>query len=184
MTIDEYLLAFESILYGLMVSRIIVQWNKILQNSKQYQHYWAFYMPTITVFLLIVYVYSQNWNPERYELMKRILNFLLLGVIPPTIFSFISYQLFPHAGNVNLKTFLMESRRKVLAPMIIFFSFFTGYIFIINGWTMEVILGMFLLLLAIAVFFYRKYWVLEVFTVSLFVFTLWLYLGYYILESV
>lgn len=182
MSYDEYLLAFESILYGLMVSRIIVEWNKILQNSESYGHYWAYYLFTFTVFLIIVHVYLQNWDRERYDMMNRSAAFLLLGVLPPTIFSFISYQLFPHKTDVDLKVFLMESKMKILVPAFIFYSFFTAFMIFRYGWHTSNILAVVIQLFGFGVLFNKKYWVFEVYIVLLFVFTLWLYLGYYLVS--
>ena len=116
MAVEEYFLAFESILYGLIISRILIKWSE-MTNIKTTAIYWEYIILTINVFLLIVNVYWANIYPEHYEEVTNPLMFLLVVVIPPSLFTFMTYQMFPSEHNSkNLKEYLIEHRKKIFIP--------------------------------------------------------------------
>ncbi|MEP2026764.1 MAG: hypothetical protein ABJH98_05935 [Reichenbachiella sp.] len=116
MGVGEYYLAFESILYGLIVSRILIKWSE-MANTKATAIYWEYIILTINVFLLIVNVYWANRFPEHYEAVTNPLMFLLVVVVPPSLFTFMTYQMFPNEhSNKNLKAYLIDHRKKIFIP--------------------------------------------------------------------
>lgn len=116
MAVEEYFLAFESILYGLIISRILIKWSE-MANIKSTAIYWEYIILTINVFLLIVNVYWANRYPEHYEDVTNPLMFLLVVVVPPSLFTFMTYQMFPNEHNSkNLKEYLIEHRKKIFIP--------------------------------------------------------------------
>lgn len=177
MTYPEYILAFESILYGLIITKIIDQWNRIIQRRKEYKHYWPFYLFTVTVFLLIVFVYLANFDLVRYEnQMDSYYGFLLFGVLPPTCFAFLSFQMFPHDQDKDLKHFLFTNRKLILLPSSVYFTFFTTEIAIRNGFGIEIALAAGIVLMTIMTMFVRKYRFLEAYVVLSFALTVFLML--------
>lgn len=106
MAVEEYLLAFESILYGLIVSRILIKWSE-MANGKASVIYWEYIILTINVFLLIVNIFWANQSPKHYEAVTNPLMFLLVVVVPPSLFTFMTYQIFPQKHHdKNLKKIL------------------------------------------------------------------------------
>jgi hypothetical protein len=116
MAVEEYYLAFESILYGLIISRILIKWSE-MANVKTTAIYWGYIILTINVFLLIVQVYWANRYPEHYEDVTNPLLFLLVVVVPPSVFTFMTYQMFPskHSSS-SLKEYILAHRKKIFIP--------------------------------------------------------------------
>ncbi len=120
MAVEEYYLAFESILYGLIVSRILIKWSE-MANVKATAIYWEYIILTINVFLLIVNVYWANRYPQHYEDVTSPLMFLLVVVVPPSLFTFMTYQMFPNEhSSRNLKEYLVDHRKKIFIPWTVF----------------------------------------------------------------
>ena len=120
MAVEEYFLAFESILYGLIISRILIKWSE-MANVKTTAVYWGYIILTINVFLLIVNVYWANRGAVHYEDVTNPLMFLLVVVVPPSLFTFMTYQMFPNEHNrKNLKEYLIEHRKKIFIPWTVF----------------------------------------------------------------
>jgi hypothetical protein len=116
MAVEEYYLAFESILYGLIISRILIKWSEMAKDQTSVI-YWQYIILTINVFLLIVNVYWANRYPEHYEDVTNPLMFLLVVVVPPSLFTFMTYQMFPNEHNSrNLKEYLVDHRKKIFIP--------------------------------------------------------------------
>ena len=122
------MLAFESILYGLIVSRILIQWNKMIQERGHYSFYWAHLLLTVEIFLFIVYVYLMNYSENHYAGMNEPLAFLIYLVIPPSLFTFSSYQMFPKKiSNTDFREYLYTNSRIIILPLLVFGVIFTSY---------------------------------------------------------
>lgn len=117
------MLAFESILYGLIVSRILVKWSEMAKGEPK-SIYWGYVMLTVNVFLLIVNIFWANKSPEHYEAVTNPLMFLLVVVVPPSLFTFMTYQMFPDEhSKTNLKEYLVAHRQKIFIPWVAFMAF-------------------------------------------------------------
>jgi hypothetical protein len=148
----------------------------MLQNKDLFKHYWAFYLLTVSIFLLIVYAYISYASIDRDQMMRTPINFLLLGVLPPTLFAFCSYQIFPHRlDGVDLKEFLLTNRWKIFLPGILYGIYFTVFKALQTFDKMIFIAGA-VLVLSIIALSSRKYWVLEVFSVLLALFAIYIYI--------
>jgi hypothetical protein len=120
MSVEEYFLAFESILYGLIISRILIKWSE-MANVKATAIYWEYIILTVNVFLLIVNVYWANRYPGHYDDVTNPLMFLLVIVVPPSLFTFMTYQMFPNEhSNRNLREYLVDHRKKIFIPWTLF----------------------------------------------------------------
>lgn len=180
MSFSEYIVTFESILYGLIVSQFFVGWNKMIRDRKTFQKYWAFTLLSLCFFLLIVFVYKMGFYSERFEDMNTNVNFLLLSILPPSLFATISYQLFPKSfKNVNLREYILENKYIIFVPFLIYallisiyYSYkeymakdaiqpayylsyflivlFTFYLFKLNSRRLEILVVLFSLLIFIA----------------------------------
>ncbi len=88
-----------------------------MANVKTTAIFWEYIILTINVFLLIVNVYWANRYPEHYEDVTSPLMFLLVVVVPPSLFTFMTYQMFPNEHNsINLKEYLIGHRKKIFIP--------------------------------------------------------------------
>ncbi|MFY0689302.1 MAG: hypothetical protein JXQ90_19180 [Cyclobacteriaceae bacterium] len=128
------------------------------------------------MFLIIVYAYFNSANPERYVVMKSPANFLLLGVLPPTLFAFCSYQIFPHRlDDVDLKEFLLKNRWKIFLPGLLYGIYFTAYK-ALQTFDKMILIASGVIVLAIIAVASRKYWVLEAFSILVALFAIYIYL--------
>ncbi|NQZ75405.1 MAG: hypothetical protein HRT61_04730 [Ekhidna sp.] len=165
MSNEEYILAFEAILYGLIVSRILIKWNYMVQDDPPKKHYWAFWVFTIGIFLLIIYVFVMNKISNHYQFIVDPKTFLWYGVFPPALFTFIVYQLFPKEfKDVDLKLYLMKYRARIIIPLLVFILLtllqFAGSVMDFGS-----ILGMLIAAFGIIVIILNKNWLLEIFAV-------------------
>jgi len=174
--IAEYILAFESILYGLIVSRILIKWNMMLQERDSIKHYWAHYLLTFSVFLFIIYVYIANFDRDHYTGLTRPLPFLIFGVLPPALFTFLSFQMFPNKLKAtDLKQFVMENRWKIFLPGIAFGLYFTLYMSRDELAPASYIAFTLLMLASLAIAL-KKYWLIEAMIISFFLFMMYVYI--------
>ena len=121
MSLNEYILSFESILYGLVVSKILVEWNKMLKGKKPVRHYWAYYLLTVDIFLHIIHYFFINFDFERYQAFTNPQSFLVHAVLPPVLFTFMTYQMFPsELKNIDLKEFLHSKIPNIFIPLLVF----------------------------------------------------------------
>lgn len=119
----DYILAFESILYGLIVSKILVKWSEMIREKSK-AVYWAYPLLTINVFLLVVHVFWANSEGQHFDVIETPLDFLLRIVAPPALFTFMTYEMFPSRfKNTNQKTFLLQNRNKIFIPIAIYTAF-------------------------------------------------------------
>ncbi|WP_462252489.1 hypothetical protein [Ekhidna sp.] len=165
MSKDEYILAFEAILYGLIISRILVKWNYMIQDDKPKKGYWAFWVLTIAIFLLIIYVFMMNKIFNHYDKIVDASTFLFYAVFPPGLFTFIVYQIFPREfKNVDLREYLMTYINRVILPLNIYIIF-TLFQFAGSITDPGAIVGIVIILFATSVSVFKRYWLLEVYSV-------------------
>lgn len=121
MSTAEYYLAFESILYGLIISKILIKWAEMIKDKEVKSYHWAYILLTINVFCLIVYIFWVNREPEHYENIVGPLMFLLHVVIPPSIFTFMTFQMFPvKFSQMVQKDYLIKYRKNIFIPWVIY----------------------------------------------------------------
>ena len=130
MSNEEYVLAFEAILYGLIVSRILQKWNYMLQDDPPKRHYWAFWILTGTIFLLIIYIFLMNRHTNHYTKIVDPLTFLYYGV-----FIYIGINLIEFSGGLDPGT--------VLGLIVIFFA--STVVLIKRFWLLETFTIVFLI---------------------------------------
>jgi hypothetical protein len=149
-----------------------------LQNENEYKHYWAYYLFTLSIFLLIVYAFVDNADIERYRRMYNPRNFLLIGVLPPTLFAFCSYQLFPHeTKGVDLKEFFFINRWKIFLPGIVYAVHFTSLKALESSFLDPRLIASYIIIsVGTLVLVIQKYWLLEVVSVLLFLFAISIFL--------
>lgn len=121
MSIDEYYLAFESILYGLIISRILVKWAEMFKEGQKDSFDWVYILITINVFFLIIYLYWINRQPSHYANVAGPFMFFVNVVLPPAIFTFMTYQVFPgDFSQVKQENYLIKHRKLIFIPWAIY----------------------------------------------------------------
>ena len=124
MSIDEYYLAFESILYGLIISRILIKWSEMFREEDSKTYHWAYLLLTLNVFFLIIYMFWVNRNPEHYAGINGPFDFFLTVVLPPSIFTFVTFQMFPSTfSGIVQKEYLLNNRRSIFIPWAFYLSY-------------------------------------------------------------
>ncbi len=148
MSTAEYYLAFESILYGLIISKILIKWAELIKYKGVISYHWAYILLTINIFCLIVYIFWVNRSAEHYEDIEGPLMFLIHVVVPPSIFTFMTFQMFPNefSGMIQ-KNYLLKYRRNIFIPWVIYLvynlSVLAENLFVIRPYT----LGIFILII-------------------------------------
>lgn len=121
MSIDEYYLAFEAILYGLIISTILVKWAEMIKNGNIASYNWSYILLTVNIFILIVYLFWVNRVPEHYEKISGPIMFFIMIALPPSIFTFMTYQVFPRDfSNVDQEEYLLKYRKHIFIPWAIY----------------------------------------------------------------
>lgn len=148
MSTAEYYLAFESILYGLIISKILIKWAEMIKAKGVKSYHWAYILLTINVFCLIVYIFWVNREPEHYENIAGPLMFLIHVVVPPSIFTFMTFQMFPNEFSEMIqKDYLIKYRRNIFIPWVVYLVYnlyvLTENLFILRPYT----LGTFILII-------------------------------------
>lgn len=136
----------------------------MLQDDPPKKHYWAFYVLTATIFLLIIYIFIMNKNTHHYSNIVDPLTFLYYGVFPPSLFTFITYQIFPKEfEGIDLKVYLMRYRSRVIVPLIIYIT--VNLIELTGGIDLGTVIGAFVTAFAASVVVFERYWLLEAFVI-------------------
>jgi len=99
MSPTEYLIIFESIIYGIVVAQIIIGWGRMIQQRGTYKHYWAHTLFTVLFFLVAVQNFYSAQDFATYEFVFNSLSFLGFVIIAPTVVSVIIFLVIPE----NLK---------------------------------------------------------------------------------
>ena len=108
------------------------------------------------------------------------LSFFYYSVLPPSLFTFSVYQIFPKEfKNVDLKEYLMRYRVRVFAPVVIYgiLTQIEVLDFDRNG-VVSSLVGMLVPILCLIVIATKRYWILEAFSVIFFLSLMFLYLPF------
>ncbi len=116
----EYFLAFETILYGLVLAHAIVAFSQMLYHRTTIRFYWAHMLAGISIFFITVFTYySLYWVP--HETVTGAWSFFYLRVLPLSLLYLITYQVFPEKmKGMDLQVFFYSRLKEILIPMVIF----------------------------------------------------------------
>ena len=119
----EFLVIFETILYGAIVTQLIYGWSQLVLKRGEYKPYWLHYLMTIILFLNTVQNYYQTGDLENYNLVSGSLSFLFVIVTTPTLLSISCFILIPgDLSGVDFRNHLVRFRY----PLITALSFLFG----------------------------------------------------------
>lgn len=116
----EYFLAFETILYGLIMAHSLVGFSQMIYHRKTVNFYWAHMLACLIVFfVLIVTYYSLFWVPA--DTIINAWTFFFLRILPLTLLYIMTYQLFPEkVEGLQSETFFYSRLKEILIPMVIY----------------------------------------------------------------
>lgn len=116
----EYFLAFETILYGLILAHLVVGFSKMVYHRKTINFYWAHTLACITNFFVIIQTYySLYWVPD--ETITGPWSFFFLRIMPLTLQYIIVYQIIPEkVEGLQAETFIYSRLKEILIPMVVF----------------------------------------------------------------
>jgi hypothetical protein len=104
MTSTEYLIIFESLIYGIVVTQIILGWGKMIQHRREFKVYWAYIGFTIAMFLTAVQNFYSSQDAAHYSLVFNSLTFLIFVLMQPTVISIITGIIMPDSfENLDLR---------------------------------------------------------------------------------
>lgn len=107
----EYLLAFESILYGLLVTKFLDGWNTLLVHRKEIKFYWPHTLLSISLFLGTVGRFKSRFYSPDFDSIGPGWVVLSNIFLPIALIYFTLYQLFPpESKGVDLKEHLESDR--------------------------------------------------------------------------
>ncbi len=116
----EYLLAFETILYGLVLAHTVEGFSKMIHHRRTIEFYWAHTMAIITIFLVVVQTYyTIYWVPA--DTVTSAWSFLFLRIMPLTLLFIMTYQIVPEKyKGLKSEKFFYKRLKEILLPMILF----------------------------------------------------------------
>lgn len=116
----EYLLAFETILYGLVLAHTVEGFGKMIYHRKTIQFYWAHVLSFVTIFIVVIQTYyALFWVPA--ETITSAFSFLILRILPLTLLSIATYQIIPEKyENLESEQFFYLRLKEILLPAILF----------------------------------------------------------------
>ena len=121
MTKLEYFQVFEAILYGLIVAKLFLGWNNLIQHRKSIRLYWAHILTTLNCFLIVVIRYHNQMHMSHIEAIESPLGFLYHVILIPGTFYFVIHQAFPRDfENTNFRELIFNERPSILYPLVIF----------------------------------------------------------------
>ena len=121
MSTQEYFHVFEAILYGAIVTQIIVGWSKLIAERGKYNFYWGHLLATVLIFFTIAQRYFASRNMSYFDSIDNTYSFLFYIVLTPAIFFIATYQIFPKKyKGVDFRKLMIEQRASILIPFAIF----------------------------------------------------------------
>lgn len=132
----EFLVIFNTIIFGFVVSEFFVGWGIILRKRRNKAYYWEYLTWTILTFLLVIDWWWASWHRIKYINSSILYFFYSLFII--LIFYFITVFLFPRDLNinkVNIESYFKKNIRWVFSLYSLLFvtMIFNSYIYHEHG---------------------------------------------------
>ena len=107
----EYFLVFETILYAIVVSRLVTGFAGLYRDKGEYVFSWTHALFNLCVFLYIVQTYFAGRDFDDYRNLNTSLEFLLYLVLPPAVMAFGIFLMFPTNNHgVDFREVLVKYR--------------------------------------------------------------------------
>lgn len=117
----EYLLAFESILYGLLVAKFLERWNILLANRKSIEFYWPHTLLSASVLFATIARFKNRFFSPDFESIGKAWEVMNDIFIPLALLYSLTYQFFPsESRNLDLKKHLKSNSLIYLIGSIFF----------------------------------------------------------------
>ncbi len=118
MTKFSYFHVFESILYGLMLAKWLLDTNNLYTFRAKIKFYWPHTLQVFIILATIVNNYHFNLDSPVYDAVDGDNGewyFLHVIVIPPLLLYSVVHQLFPsHYDQVDFKSYFLVENRKII----------------------------------------------------------------------
>ena len=116
----EYFLAFETILYGLVLAHAVIGFSQMIYHRKTIKFYWAHTLACITIFFVVIQTYyTLFWVP--YDTVKGPWTFFFLRIFPLTLLYITIYQLFPEKPKkLKAEPFMYSRVKEMLLPTVFY----------------------------------------------------------------
>ncbi len=116
----EYFLAFETILYGLIMAHIVVGLSQMIYHRHTIKFYWGHTLGCIiNFFAVILTYYSLFWVPV--DTINSTWAFFFLRILPLTLMYIGVYQVFPEKmEGLDAEPYLFSRLKEILIPMVLY----------------------------------------------------------------
>lgn len=171
MSNQEYLHVFESILYGAIVTQVLVGWSKMIAEKGNYKFYWIHLLASIALFLGAIHRYFNGRELVRYDSIESSYEFLFTVVMIPSLFFISLYQIFPKSyKNVNFKELIIEKRASIFIPIGLYMLSQAIFNITFYGWHITSYLPHLIFIsIVIAILFKRSLRLIEICTIYAFI---------------
>lgn len=176
----EYLIVFNTIIFGIVASEYFTGWGDMLRYRKEIKVYPLHFLWTIFSFLTLIQIWYGIW-PRTVYINKSIIYFFY-ALVPMFIFHLISVALFPRLTlkeNRNLVKYYFQNSRLLFILYAVYFAttILSSYIYDDKGdvLTQNVIRFAGVLFSLLGAYFNRKVWlhylflIIGFFALSLFI---------------
>ena len=121
MSLVEYFHVFDSILYGIIIARILVGMSNMIIYRRSIKFYWAHLLLVILGFLIAVENYFSHFRQQYFEYISNAWMFFILLVVPLSLLFVIVYLSFPKKfKNTDFKEFIVVRQKELLIVMLAF----------------------------------------------------------------
>jgi len=121
MTKLEYYHVFEAIIYGLIVTKLFLSWNNLIQHRSCIKLYWAHLILTLNCFLIVIIRYHNQLHMNHIQTIEIPFGFLYNVILIPGTFYFAIHQAFPiRFENTDFRELMSKERPAILYPLVIY----------------------------------------------------------------
>jgi hypothetical protein len=118
----EYLLAFEAIVYGMLVTKFLVNLNNLLRHRSSVKLYWPHSLFVFSVFETAVARFNVRYYSPDYENIKFTYEILIHMIIPLGLLYTILDQLFPTKNDKGILKDHFFHNIKLIGILLLMFS--------------------------------------------------------------
>ena len=116
----EYFHVFESIIYGLICSNLLLGFSRLISSGKELKLYWNHLMVCIILFIVVINNYYHGFSSPIFSQVTSGKTFFFYVVLKLIVFYFASNWLFPADQSItNYREFFDQRRKSIYLALFI-----------------------------------------------------------------
>jgi hypothetical protein len=133
-----FYLTFEALLYGLIVTKLLLGWNEMISNWKDVKFYWAHTLFTIEMFFMLMIRFKGRLISDDYENIENVYQVIFHMVSVPALIYFVIHQSFGNnIKTIDMKQFVTERRLHIFIPLLVLWFISVIDIYLVKDYALE-----------------------------------------------